>query len=461
MSITTKMLFTGSLFVISILLTSNSFPLRIPSATHFKRNVLTLQSKLHASSNPIENETEEERKHRMEMVRQLQKSFYQDETESVKPPSRGSIIMEDVPLWRTQWTELPGFQNVLNVHVPHYTNMFQKILRSDKDSSASKYFGHLYLPGGSENLDNPEYRLEENTKASLTGVLMRITSHKEMDDGRLMIVVQALEKFRVVHAKRHHSPYSIATIELVPDDEFIEAKQRVMIKDDDTFDSNESISLSGDCKAAVVAEAFDLHKFEFQPVDDKNNEGGVDAVSPLAAYDINFNTEDEKYNALTSNSINNSILELEYKIWVHIDEMLHLLQTFVDPNRMNPVPIPNQILGLLPTHPLHPWPKKFFLGDYANKLEEEKAFIGTYTKSQFVRVDNHMIDYPPMRRVHRLSYVLWALTDTIVLPGMTDDDCFSRQKILELNSVEKRLDAGLRKLQLICTMLRNVLNQNL
>ena len=40
--------------------------------------------------------------------------------------------MYDVPLWRTQWTELPGYQNVfmLNVHVTQYTNMYQQIILS-------------------------------------------------------------------------------------------------------------------------------------------------------------------------------------------------------------------------------------------------------------------------------------------------------------------------------------------
>ena len=169
---------------------------------------------LFSSSNPIEEESEEEKEARMKLVRQLQKSFYQDEIEEIKPPQKGSTIIEDVPLLRTQWSELPGYQNVLHIHVPHYTNMFQKILRS---GAKNKYFGHLYLPGGSENLDNPEYKLEENTKAPLIGALMKITSHRELEDGRLILIVQALEKFRVVKAKRHYSPYSIATIEIMPD----------------------------------------------------------------------------------------------------------------------------------------------------------------------------------------------------------------------------------------------------
>lgn len=410
---------------------------------------------LFSSSNPIEEESEEEREARMKLVRQLQRSFYQDEMEEIKPPAEGSTIIEDMPLWRTQWSELPGYQNVLHVHVPHYTNMFQKILRSD---AKNKYFGHLYLPGGSENLDNPDYKLEENTKAPLVGALMKITSHRELEDGRLILVVQALEKFRIVEAKRHHSPYSIATVEILPDKELVHAQSYSEVDGVDsavgTTDNNKNVS-------DAVAQAFDLHEFEFQPV----IQGGPieeAAVSPLVNYDTHFkgnNGEHKEKSNDSNNDMSASISELEYKVWVHIDDMIHLLQSFVDPMKTRPIPIPTQILGLLPTNPIHPWPEQFCLEKYALKLEKENALIGTFSKSEFVRVDNHQgIQYPPLRRAQRLSFVLWALTDTIAIADSYTD--FSRQKLIELNSIEKRLDLGLKKLQVICSMIRNVLNEN-
>jgi Lon protease-like protein len=408
-----------------------------------------------SNNNPIDDESEEERQARMDLVRQLQKSFYQDEIECTNAPSKGSTIMEDLPLWRTQWTELPGFQNVLNVHVPHYTNMFQKILRSD---SKTKYFGHLYLPGGSENLDNPEYKLEEGSKASLTGVLMKISSYEELDDGRLVLVVQALEKFRVVEAKRHHSPYSIATVEIIPDEELV--KGQILSEEDcEGILDDENIR-----SAAAVAEAFDWHDFEFLQVTDciipRTDEDEEVAVSPLVNYNIEFSKEEKDIVPIASKTlVQDSLLEKEYKVWVLIDEMIHLLQSFVDPRKEKPTPIPTQILGLLPTNPIHPWPETFSLEKFALKLETENTFIGTFTKSQFTRVDNHNVEYSPIRRATRLSFIIWALTDTIVLPDNGNFDC-SRQNILEVDSVEKRLDVGLKKLQLICLMIRNVLNQN-
>lgn len=225
---------------------------------------------LSLSASP-EDESAEDREARMDMVRQLQKSFYQNE-DVILPPERGSTIIKDLPLWRVQWTELPGFQNVLNVHVAHYTNMFQKVIFSDTNP---KYFGHIYLPGGSDNLDNPEYKLEEGTKASMVGVLMQIADYKQLNDGRLVLIVQAVEKFRIVEAQRHHSPYAIATVEILPDEEFIES-----------FDDGPA---DGDNHIKAVESAFQLHPYEVRPITiaDCAMEGETQgiSVSPLSNFD--------------------------------------------------------------------------------------------------------------------------------------------------------------------------------
>ena len=44
------------------------------------------------SNNPIENETSEQRKNRMEMVRKIQKSFYQNEEPIRVPTDRKSVV---------------------------------------------------------------------------------------------------------------------------------------------------------------------------------------------------------------------------------------------------------------------------------------------------------------------------------------------------------------------------------
>lgn len=81
------------------------------------------------SINPNDLETPEERKRRMEMVRQVQKSFYgqvnvRGERHMSVKSEKTSTVLKNVPLWRVQWTELPGYQNILNCHVAHYTRKF-------------------------------------------------------------------------------------------------------------------------------------------------------------------------------------------------------------------------------------------------------------------------------------------------------------------------------------------------
>ena len=417
----------------------------LPSAFAFLS--LTVPRGLHAtaplrlSASP-ENETPEEQAARMNMVRQLQQAFYQNE-DKILPPEKGSTIIKDLPLWRVQWTELPGFQNTLNVHVAHYTNMFQKIMYSD---AKQKYFGHIYLPGGSENLDNPEYRLEEGTKSTIFGVLMQIADYKQMDDGRFVMIVQALEKFRIVQAQRHHSPYAIATVEILPDYEIIEAFE----------DDHDNVVTS---QAKAVEEAFRLHPYEVRSVtmeDCMIGEGETEgiSVSPLSNYDANYKVATKEGYASAVIDMDDSVFEMEQKVWIKLDEMLKLLQQLVDPSSEHSIPIPTQILGLLPLQSNAPWPEGFSMEKYATKLEIEKILVGTFSQSPFVRVDN-VEGYSPLRRAQRLSFVIWVLMDSVI--ALADDNEITRQDILEMDNTEDRLEAGLAKLELICNVISELL----
>ena len=296
-----------------------------------KSLLITSQSSQSPDSESLDDESPEERKARMDLVRQLQQSFYQNE-DTILPPSKGSTIIEHLPLWRVQWTELPGFQNVLNVHVAHYTNMFQKILFSD---SNPKYFGHIYLPDGSVNLDNPDYKLEEGSKSSMVGTLMQITDYKQMDDGRLTLIVQALEKFRIVEAERHHSPYAIATVEMVVDDEFVESFN------DGLDDKDRSID---DVKA--VDSAFEFHPYEVRPVAiaDCLMEGETEgiSVSPLANFDSEYKLPKSISAKDTTIDLDDPVFDIEQKVcdscgawsvrngalWNYIIIIHHILQYF-------------------------------------------------------------------------------------------------------------------------------------
>lgn len=91
-----------------------------------------------------------------------------------------------------QWAVLPGGLEVLHVHVPHYTDMFHRLLAGP----APRRFGHLYLPGGSVNLGSPEYALAPGTRAPLVGALMEVLQAVTFPDGRLLVLAAACGKFK-------------------------------------------------------------------------------------------------------------------------------------------------------------------------------------------------------------------------------------------------------------------------
>lgn len=51
-------------------------------------------------------------------------------------------------------------QEIYHVHVPHYTDMFSRLLAQPRPW----HFGHLYLPEGSPNLGSPEYEMAPGSK---------------------------------------------------------------------------------------------------------------------------------------------------------------------------------------------------------------------------------------------------------------------------------------------------------
>lgn len=396
------------------------------------------------------NESEEQLAKRMELIRQIQKAFYLDE-EAVTAPGKGCTIMKQVPLWRVQWTELPGFQNVLNVHVPHYTNMFQKILSSNT-TLKPMYFGHIYLPGGSDNLDNPEYAMYEgNANVAMIGTLMQISDYQQLHDGTLVLIVQGLERFRISNVIRHHSPYAIADIEILPDKELAEAHGE---------DGEKEANGNSNGWIDAVEESFRMHPYENRAVGLADCEAiqNTISLSPLSNYDGTFRPTNPLVSIVVKSSSDQAlkVLELEQKLWIQLDEMIQLLQQLVE-SAESPVkgtmPVPTQILGLIPRDPPSPWPSSFSLQHYATKLEIEKLLVGTYSKSPFVRVDD-LKGYSPLRRAQRFSYAVWTLMDTVIA---LDDSDITKQEVLEMESTKERLEAAIHKMNLISNVIRGVL----
>ena len=229
-----------------------------------------------SSSSLEENGDETER---MELVRQLQKTFYQsspstDDTNNNEEPrprletTTGRVL--NLPLWRVGWVEVPGRANCLNVHEGHYTNMFEKILAGPQETW---YFGHLHLPGGTtaartrearfdlktwrEEMQD-EKRFDETERSAVVGSLMRISDFRRLQDGRLVLLVHALERF-VVDQVIQTFPYGMAHVQILPDLEDV-------LSNISNNSSNVYEDFGKEARAAAVRYSFQYHEYECDPI---------------------------------------------------------------------------------------------------------------------------------------------------------------------------------------------------
>jgi len=244
------------------------------------------KSRLVAMSSSNNDDQDMERK--MELVRSLQSAYYQSSTVEPTVLERDTGIMRNLPLWRVQWTELPGRSNVLNVHEGIYTNMYETILRGPKPW----YVGHLYLPGGSKNIKNSERRFQLKTwemevkdderesdeeRSAVVGTLLRISDFRRLEDGRLILLVQGLERF-VVFDCVQTLPYSIANVQILPDFEKAPEKEEEEARAK---------------RSAAVMESFRFHDYEYDvnfelPLEDSKYLSHADIWGPDIAKVLPF-----------------------------------------------------------------------------------------------------------------------------------------------------------------------------
>lgn len=463
-------------------------------------------------------EKDDDLRRRMAMVRSLQMAYYKPAASSSKimPPSSEEIPavfissqssldertgeLVDLPLFRAPWWEVPGRSNVLNIHEPIYTNMFEKILYGPKPWC----FGHLYLKDGSRNLksDDPKFQLEtwETTKHSesaVLGCLMNISDFRRFADGRLILLVHAMERF-VITQVQQTLPYSICRAQILPDAEEI----------DPALDFGFSVTESDLAvpRALAIQESVRYHAYEYDrdhvlSVPDKPDMkisdvlgSDIAKVLPYCPFskttgppepwytpelptcqDKNTKNQDGKplpsleYSLLCRGVYQTPLTDpdfperqnlttdqLEYELWLAINNFLIQTRTPVSP----------VLLGLLPAH-LDIWPSSIpkvpvFAGmaerssssyyrnntaataevDIPSKpfalkqIVTELAAIDT-VDHDFVQVSP---DYPAHRRQRRLSYSAAHL-----LEANSDVANELRPKLLALPTTRQRLRMVLEK----------------
>jgi Lon protease-like protein len=463
------------------------------------------------SSSEHNNSSDEDLKRHMAIVRSLQKSFYASERKAAPKVSKQTGIVQDLPLWRVPWVEVPGRSNVLNVHEPIYTNMFETILYGPKPWC----FGHLYLQGGSNNLNNksndPSYRLstwrgdhdasassgttttstaaatrEQHQHSATVGCLMKISDYRRMADGRLLLLVHAMERF-VVTDIGQQVPYSIANVQLLPDSEEIDPDIEWMF-----HYKEQEIKLA---RAMAIEESIRFHDYEYDPdhklpcpdtadfLDLSDVLGSsIAKVLPYCPYskvlapplpmmrdsvmfmdmedtaittttdtdtqkdDTISTTTDDSSPTLESQLLQCQILneppahpesltprqdlttdQLEYELWLAINDFLITSRTPVSP----------VLLGLVP--PRVKWPAQFVLKTIS------KGFVNGFPELKGVEHDFVELpsSYPSYRRQRRLSYsAAYLLERTFVGTNL-------RQTLLETPSTQGRLRLVLEQFDLM------------
>ena len=232
------------------------------------RHALRWTSLHKRSSSSNNNNDELDEADRMELVRKLQKSFYQDPANETPraalDPATG--IFQNLPLWRVGWVEVPGRANCLNVHEGHYTNMFETILAGPQPW----YVGHLHLPGGTKNArsqqaqyelknwreeiqDESRWEQSETERSAVVGSLMRITDYRRLQDGRLVMLVHPLERF-VVETVIQSFPFARADVQILPDIHYLPVETSGDEGDENFYKV---------ARAKAVRESFAFHDYEF------------------------------------------------------------------------------------------------------------------------------------------------------------------------------------------------------
>lgn len=412
-------------------------------------------------------ESKEDHLRRMEMVRLIEKSFYgqsNSEGTDIGPTLRTTttpnpdcnIILDNVPLMSARWSELPGYQSVLKAYdVP----MYKTVMSGPKPW----YFGHVFS--------------RDENRLSQTGVLMQISDYVEREDGKLTLVVQALERFQIMEFQQQQ-PYTTARIKLSPDAELAlhhyEAAQKMTQElSNDFLDDRDAW---GAACAAALETGRQLQEYEFSPVEVSSP--SMEEVSPLANYNMDIDVDavfpsDYKLAQKCQKKVTKAmkkqlcsghpvdvpedidelddeeVIHMEHDVWLSVDRLVKLLhQLDPNPEGAKVAPVPMQMLGLLPRGSCHTgyirWPNDFQLDMYANRLEDNAR----HSKSPFVRYDyaeNALRTYPVLRRAQRLSFAVWAMIENL---GLMDDDIDglscppTKQEILEISSIAQRLEAA-------------------
>ncbi len=505
-------------------------------------------------------------------VAALKKLFYQEE--QAQPDERAVIkaaihahvgLHANLPVARFRMVLMPHQQQAFNIFQPALVHLFESLLATPRPW----LFATAQLPGGVDNLGNPEFALpglggesgdEEapGPSATLQGTLSEVIMARRMTDARLYLVVHCLRRGIILRGTQA-LPFTRADVLCLPDAEQLGAAARSVLRreppgepDGDGFAAAESsgngctaAESGGDAKAlqqaailaAAAAEDRCWQPYEFAPLGrggGREFAPGAAAVpafasfAPLAAgecargateaaqgarsaADSVAQTEAvsmenmaamleaaraaeaakaagaaeaavEAVRAVGCSAIAQAALAkaevetvaaaaqveaeeaqtlaaLEQQVWMQLDAFLRALATRKD----GALPVPAQLLSLLPPPPAEGWPEGFVLHRVALALEEQAAAAAATAAAAaaaapgasahaegddpsraesppdlepFVPCDHTL--YPARRRAQRLSNSIWLLIG---------DESADLQPALEARSTSERMRLALERIR--------------
>ena len=389
------------------------------------------------------------------MLEQLRRSFYKPSIGDDEDGLRGDRnwandalgdasrlgLHLDLPLCRFSFCILPHSRAALNIFQPQYTLMFETLLATPEPWI---YF-HVLLPGGVDNLADPQFSLEPGTKAPLCGTLMQVVAVQREEDSRLSLIVQGLGRGIVVRSTQS-LPYARADVQLLPDDEaLVECAQRGrrFLASTDALEearsteglehrlvmaaasaeeklwcgyehANLTLSMhqtlsqvNATLAAPTAASEFDAIETalqrapmapavcyrdsgwepaegqeEGQEVDDLYS-GCAPVMDALTAAVEAANDAPDASAVATEEEVEaaQALLSLEHQLWVELDGLLRALASARGPSGKTPVP--SQLLGLLPPPPAAGWPKDFLeLGLGSSEAQLRERYEGALAEGE-------------------------------------------------------------------------------
>lgn len=402
------------------------------------------------SSRFLDSDDGPQRRARMQVVRSLQSAFYQSSEKDLETSFQGDT-MTNLKVWAPNWTEVPGRTNVWKIHEPQYTHMLESIVRKPQPW----YVGHVAPTTMTTKNSSKALLTEEDTP--LLGTLMRIVDYRRMNDGKLLVLVQGLERL-VVQDIVQSLPFPIANVQLVPDIDEID--------DDDSWMETCKEDQVRPARAMALAESRTWRSYEFEatklplpeqtdlaaeqvvgsalaqvlpyaPFGESLPQGSTTDAETVTSSDEVESTHDSEQTTLEHRLLHRGILrqpayldhsllkvpcdELERQVWVALDAYLKKSRTPVSP----------VLLGFLPVGVK--WPPGFLLEKIGNAIEKQ-----TTLDSKYVRLSP---SYPATRRQKRLSFsVPYLLEDTETVNEF-------RREILATPSTKERLVYVLQLLQ--------------